>query len=389
MPSDYDSGGDGRRPPSRPPEGDGRRERPDESEIEPGLRPPKRPAGQRYGDPHGESSEPRTNYPEDTPYSSGQGPSGRPPPSVSGRFEDPWFEDPVPVDESRRPPRREHAPEEEYYAAPQDDYDDYRPPPPPEERPRPRSRTLPVLIALLALAGFAGLLWYAYTWGVGGLESENLPVVAAEESPAKVAPEEPGGMEIPNQDKQVLNQQEEGQSDVERLLPPPEEPNPPVVSDDPAPEPPTENSQESGVTQQQGQEAAPPPAPEPVEEAPPQTASPETASPEAAPAAEEQPAAPAPAPEPPPQLTEAPPGSFVMQLASVRSEEVARAEWARMQGEHELLLGDMPLFIQQVELEGRGIYHRIQTGPFPSRSTAQDLCAQLKAAGQDCLVTQR
>ncbi|MEX2407685.1 MAG: SPOR domain-containing protein, partial [Rhodovibrionaceae bacterium] len=102
-----------------------------------------------------------------------------------------------------------------------------------------------------------------------------------------------------------------------------------------------------------------------------------------------QPEAPAASVSEPPQLTEAPPGSFVMQLASVRSPDAARAEWARMQQEHELLLGDMPLFIQQVELEGRGTYHRIQTGPFPSRSTAQDLCAQLKAAGQDCLVTQR
>ena len=78
-----------------------------------------------------------------------------------------------------------------------------------------------------------------------------------------------------------------------------------------------------------------------------------------------------------------------MQLASVRSEDTARSEWQRMQGKHEALLGDMQLFIQQVELEGRGTYYRIQTGPFPSRSTAQDLCAQLKAAGQDCLVTQR
>jgi cell division septation protein DedD len=92
---------------------------------------------------------------------------------------------------------------------------------------------------------------------------------------------------------------------------------------------------------------------------------------------------------PPPQLSEPPAGAYVMQLASVRSEETARSEWARMQSEHDLLLGDMPLFIQQVELEGRGTYFRIQTGPFPSRSTAQDLCAQLKTAGQDCLVTQR
>ena len=73
-----------------------------------------------------------------------------------------------------------------------DDYADYGAPR--REEPKTRSRTLPVIIALLALGGFAGLLWYAYSWGVGGVESEDLPVVAAESSPAKVAPEEPGGI---------------------------------------------------------------------------------------------------------------------------------------------------------------------------------------------------
>ena len=359
MPSDYDSGDGRRRPPGRPPEGSPHDEARD-GDYDPGQRPPKRP----------------------------------PESEAEGRFEDPWFVDPEPVDESRRPPRRAREAGDDPYLPPDyDDYADYGAPR--REEPKTRSRTLPVIIALLALGGFAGLLWYAYSWGVGGVESEDLPVVAAESSPAKVAPEEPGGMEIPNQDKQVLNDQGgEGASDVERLLPPPEEPQPPQITDQPAPEAPTEQSPTQQGGQGEAEAGSPPAAPQAPEPAPEPEAAPEPA-PEPAPetataqnSGETEPE-PAPAPQQPEQLSDAPAGSFVMQLASVRSEETARSEWQRMQGANEQLLGDMPLFIQRVELEGRGTYYRIQTGPFPSRSTAQDLCAQLKAAGQDCLVTQR
>ena len=392
MPSDYESGDDGRRrPPGRPAEPERGRGDASDREIDPGLRPPKRPAGQRFGTPPSAPSDEDSRYPEEIPFASGQSGSGRPPPPPPD--EDPWFDDPPPLDETRRPPRRDRDPGADLYA-PEEDYDDYLTPPPPSAGPPPRqrSRILPVFIALLALAGFAALLWYAYAWGVGGTESGNVPVVAAEPAPVKVAPEEPGGMEIPNQDKQVLNQTEGGEgSTVERLLPPPEEPKPPQVSDDPPPDLPDEQeavgAQGTGTAgTEAGQTSEAPQAPE---SAPEPTSEP---APETEPAAEQpasQGAQQAQSEAPPPQLSEPPAGSYVMQLASVRSADTARSEWARMQSEHDLLLGDMPLFIQQVELEGRGTYFRIQTGPFPSRSTAQDLCAQLKTAGQDCLVTQR
>ncbi len=49
----------------------------------------------------------------------------------------------------------------------------------------------------------------------------------------------------------------------------------------------------------------------------------------------------------------------------------------------------MPLLMQEIDIEGRGTFFRIQTGPFPNRATAQDICAQLKAGGQDCIVKTR
>ena len=81
--------------------------------------------------------------------------------------------------------------------------------------------------------------------------------------------------------------------------------------------------------------------------------------------------------------------SYGIQLASVRTNAAAEAEWQRLQQRHGDLLGDMNLITRQVDLGDRGIYHRIQTGPFPNRTTAADMCSQLKAQKQDCLVVRR
>ncbi len=79
-------------------------------------------------------------------------------------------------------------------------------------------------------------------------------------------------------------------------------------------------------------------------------------------------------------------GDYFVQLASVKSDAGARQEWARMQRVHPALLGDLALEVQRADLGDRGIFYRIRTGPFPNRATAQDMCAQIKAAKLACLV---
>lgn len=80
---------------------------------------------------------------------------------------------------------------------------------------------------------------------------------------------------------------------------------------------------------------------------------------------------------------------YLVQLASVKSEARAREEWARLQGSHPDLLGDLALTVQRANLGARGVYYRIQTGPFPNEATAQDMCWQLRAAKLDCLIVTR
>ena len=79
-------------------------------------------------------------------------------------------------------------------------------------------------------------------------------------------------------------------------------------------------------------------------------------------------------------------GAYFVQLASVKSEDGARKEWARMRRAHPDLLGDLELSVQTADLGERGVFYRIRTGPFPNRATAQDMCWQIKAAKLDCLV---
>lgn len=80
---------------------------------------------------------------------------------------------------------------------------------------------------------------------------------------------------------------------------------------------------------------------------------------------------------------------YVIQLASVQSEERAREEWVRLQRLHPDLLGDMILSLQSAEVGDRGTFYRLRTGPFPNQATAEDMCWQLRAVQLECLVIQR
>lgn len=82
------------------------------------------------------------------------------------------------------------------------------------------------------------------------------------------------------------------------------------------------------------------------------------------------------------------PGYFI-QLASLRSSNAADEAWSDLQKGYPYHLGDMELTVQLVELGNRGVFYRVQTGPFPNRATAKDVCWQLKARKQDCVVIKR
>ncbi len=292
----------------------------------------------------------------------------------------------------------------------------------------PRRRALPMVIALITLVGFAGMIWYAYDWGLGQVETERLPVILAEPEPIKSRPESPGGLDVPHQDKLVLNEvvPDPEKPQVECLLPPPETPRLPIApsaaeveiavppietaagppdestrSAVPPPPPPVPERAEGEVPTAAAPKipAAPGPPSEPTPSepalAPPQVAAqlaaPELAAPELA---TPESAAPEPAatavPAPPVQTAaRTPSGAYVVQLAALRARAGTRPAWTRLQRAHPMLLGDKELTVQEVDLGERGIFYRVQAGFFPDRAGASALCRALKARQQDCLVVKR
>ncbi len=281
--------------------------------------------------------------------------------------------------------------------------------------PKWRNRWLAGTVALAALGGFAGLVWYAYNLGIRAGSESVAPLIKAEEGPAKIRPEEPGGMEVPYQDKLVYDRLAPDQAEplVERLLPPPEAPLPPPQTAEPpppvaapldsagvqVPEPPPPSPLIVLIETEVPKSAVPPPLTAGIETAapeavpPPLTAGIETAAPEAVPTppvpevAATQEAAPAKEAESVTDLTAAPVKSYRVQVAAVRSSEAAYGGWQRLQAQHKDLLGKLKLTVQRVDLgPEKGVFYRVQAGPLADRAAARDLCTKLSLRRVGCLI---
>ena len=281
----------------------------------------------------------------------------------------------------------------------------------PSEEPKGR-RWLPATIALVALGGFSGIVWYAYNQGASQSNGGAVPLVQADAGPLKTRPTDPGGMDVPNQDKLILNGQavDVAGGKVERLLPPPEAPMAKPVAPQPqaaqiaAAAPPALNAARPAPPAPAQQQASPilvpSPAPQVAAAAPratvqtapqPQPVVARPATPPPAPAAQ----APAPVAAKPPAPVAAPPATAPtpaaaasagrggkVQLGAVKSEAAATAEWAKLQKTHPELAA-LSISVAKVEIPNKGTYYRIQAGP---AADAAAVCGAVKARGQDCLV---
>ena len=76
---------------------------------------------------------------------------------------------------------------------------------------------------------------------------------------------------------------------------------------------------------------------------------------------------------------------FGIQLGALRSEQQADALWQRLTQKFPGLLGSLSHRVVSYDSGARGVFYRLQAGPMPTKSTAQDFCVQLKRQGQDCI----
>jgi hypothetical protein len=262
-------------------------------------------------------------------------------------------------------------------------------------------RGLTVGIALSALTVFVGLIGYTYMQGAGNPGDGAVPLIKADPRPMKSAPDKPGGMDVPHQDKEIYSRMGRDAADrpvsprVERLLPPPETPieRPRPAAAPPPLEPeippaPVVTPPPGAVEVAQPPALQPPPAPAPEPAPPRPTAAPPASPPPVPPQATA--VRPPPPPAPPPAAP-APPaaasgGRFRVQLAALRTQEDAQREWEKLRRAHPDLLGPLTLNVVRADLAGRGTFYRIQAGPLGDDGAAKELCRRLAEKKVGCLV---
>jgi hypothetical protein len=239
-------------------------------------------------------------------------------------------------------------------------------------------------------------------------------LIKADPSPIKTAPENPGGMQVPNQDKEVFERLASGgkapaaKAPVETLLPPPEQPvaqPPPPPAPPPVAAPPPLTAPTTGPVANLPMPPVPPPLP--VGAIPPRNtmtaptdtaaAQPATAAPP--PAVTDVPPAPPPSALPPlktPAATAPPPpapqpaagGGYRVQLGAVKSEAEADKEWRRVKGRYADVLARVGVRYQRADLGEKGVWYRVQAGPYADKAAAEAVCARLKSGGQGCSLVQ-
>ena len=279
-----------------------------------------------------------------------------------------------------------------------------------------RGRLLLILSFVIVFAA-AGATYVVYQQGVRAGGRNAPPVIVAQEGPEKVAPEEPGGVEVPHQDKLVYDSVSgDDRETVEKLLPEPEEPVDlsdlrSSVSEDPS---------EGAVVADLGDEAqgvdtagadvggadissvTDPDTNQPTEsvadelERLAQAAEEELglASPEdvgtpadAIKTPTEEPVAETPVETPSvgmsgPALS----GTHVVQIASLEGADIATAQWDRFKGKYSSILDGKQPDIEIADLGSKGTWYRLRVGPFGSAEEARDWCNSLKSLGGVCLI---
>lgn len=282
------------------------------------------------------------------------------------------------------------------------------------------ARLLPPLVLICAFGGFVALAIYAYKAGSQSVNEGELMVIEADKTPMKEKPEDPGGMQFPNQDKTIFNTIASGSQPpaVERVLPAPEEP----ISKDAAPANWANDKLATaapavpvGAEQVFGDDDAAPVATKSAEpnvaETGPKVVNVQEelgkqAVAEVAPVAPETPAkavelAPKtlekmaekagaiPAEKPAAKVIEKPVAKTVekpkaaaakqlVQLGAYKSEAEAKADFAKIQKKNAALAGKSPT-INRADLGDKGVFFRLRV----ATDDAKKLCASL--AGQACM----
>jgi cell division septation protein DedD len=217
----------------------------------------------------------------------------------------------------------------------------------------------------MLIGGFLFLLVLAFItlklFSGGTRDRDQTPRIVADNEPYKEVPLDRGGVETPNQDKEIYDVLNGTASEqTVSILPPVEEPMTvpkPVenVTEKPA----------ANVVIKEPEKAAVP-IPETKVETPVER------------------------PAPKPRPVAAGSSNYVVQVASLRSQADADRLWDKLSGNMDDLISTSYFAdVKRVDLDTKGIYYRLRISGLADKNSASSLCSQLKARGQDCIVTTR
>jgi len=239
-----------------------------------------------------------------------------------------------------------------------------------------------LVLALGVLLIFAGVVWNTYRQGVRPTEG-GLPVIASDDAPYKRSPDERGGVEVAGQDKAYYDSMDGlGDPAVQKTA----ARNPidirrrdPVLAGGPSQASQSAETQTLPPVTDSESSSEDVSVSEPIQIASVQTMAERTA-PQIVDVEEET------LPTRAPTVRFAANGSFQVQLSALRSKEAAQTAWTRLQSSAPDLFIGANLDIQRADLGAKGVFYRLRIGTFPNRDAAKGFCADVKAAGKDCMV---
>jgi cell division protein FtsN len=259
-----------------------------------------------------------------------------------------------------------------------------------------------LILIVLVIFVLAGGGWYLYKT-YRNKNYDEVVVVAADKDEIKAQPLDPGGMVVDNMDKDIYNTIDKNYKEKEKLevlLPPAEEPvdkkelliaqmSPPVKEMDekpvekPHPVPVVFTPLEMEIARQVTEKpkkhvVAPPAVQEEVKiDAPVHVAkdSEEFIKPVTVKTAKAKPG-----------IVKKKDKFYKVQIASFKSTSDAEKEWKILSKKHPSLLGEYQRFIVSKDIEGKGLFYRLQVGPFDMENDAKKACSQFKNVGMNCFI---
>jgi hypothetical protein len=240
--------------------------------------------------------------------------------------------------------------------------------------PERKRRLPPGVLAMIVLAAFAGILWYAYPRGAEKYTDIDVPVVKADTAPIKEEPENPGGMEVPHQDSAAFDPvTQKPAKEVEKLRPTAEEPLDKAAAIQAAEKAKLEPKMDMNLQMKEAEERTAGMKTEPVK-----PAEVKTAKVKEAPKKEVK--------QEKPIETEVSNGKIYIQLGAYRDMAGAKKDWEKLKKKNPQLLGKLDMRTERVELPKKGVFYRLQAGKM-TEARAKDVCAALKKANTGgCIV---